>query len=53
MAPVRVATVIVTALALGGVVVLRSRRERRRRDADRWAAATDALTGNPTLRETP
>ena len=44
MAAMRAVPLVVSALALGAAAVLRSRRERRDRDARVWAAATDALT---------
>ncbi|MBB1495159.1 hypothetical protein J4N02_01250 [Propioniciclava sp. MC1595] len=43
----RAVPLVVSALALGAAAVLRSRRERRDRDARVWAAATDALAGEP------
>ena len=42
---VRVAPLVVTALALGVVAVLRSRLERRDGHARVWASNTDALPG--------
>lgn len=53
MAAVRAAPLILTALALGVAVVLRTRRETRRRDAEVWADATDALSGDATRRDSP
>ena len=47
MAPVRATAVIVSALAFGAGLVLRTRRAKREDSARAWASATDAL-GAPT-----